>query len=445
MNAPAKTATQPWQMSASVASPLILARKMSVEELTRSCLARIAERDASVKAWNFVDPDLAIRKAKELDKVLIHAGPKSRLHGIPFGVKDMIDTADMPTTNNSPIYAHNQPSLDAQVVRIMKAEGAFVIGKTDTVEFAAGGRKALTRNPHDVARTPGGSSSGSGAAVGDYQVPIAFGTQTGGSHIRPASFNGIYGIKPTHNTIAWPGARQLSPTLDTLGWYGRSVEDLVMVAEAVRVTGIKMLPTLSVKGLKVGLAKTANWPKAEQGTIDAMERAAKLLSLAGAVVTELELPAPFDELNAAQKIVMNAEGGVQFLADYLQHHDLFHDDFRKKVENFDGTTPEKLLWAQDLAARCRPVFDALFGPTLDVILTPSSCGEAPLNPWETTGDAVFNSMWTLLHVPTVNIPGHVGTRGMPVGVTLAGPRLGDARLLAISRALAPVIDPHAEV
>lgn len=443
MNTPAQPATQPWQMSASEASPLILARKMSVEELTRSCLDRIAKRDAVVKAWNFVDPDLAVRKAKELDKVLIHAGPKSRLHGIPFGVKDMIDTADMPTTNNSPIYANNQPSLDAQVVRIMKAEGAFVIGKTDTVEFAAGGRKALTRNPHDVTRTPGGSSSGSGAAVGDFQVPIAFGTQTGGSHIRPASFNGIYGIKPTHNTIAWPGSRQLSPTLDTLGWYGRSVEDLVMVAEAVRVAGIKSLPTIGLKGLRVGFARTSNWPMAEKGTIDAMARAAKLLDEAGAIVTDFELPAPFADLNAAQKIVMNGEGGVQFLADYLQHHELFHDDFRKKVENFDGITPETLLWAQDLAATCRPVFDKLFGPNLDVILTPSSCGEAPFNPWETTGDAVFNSMWTLLHAPTVNIPGYIGSNGLPVGVTLAGPRLGDARLLAICKVLAPVLDPQA--
>jgi Asp-tRNA(Asn)/Glu-tRNA(Gln) amidotransferase A subunit family amidase len=443
MNVPVKTATQPWQMTAAEASALILGRKMSAEELIRSCLARVAARDADVKAWTWLDPDRAIRKAKELDKVLIHAGPKSRLHGIPFGVKDMIDTAEMPTTNNSPIYADNQPALDAQLVRIMKSQGAFVMGKCDTVEFAAGGRKALTRNPHDFARTPGGSSSGSGAAVGDYQVPIAFGTQTGGSHIRPASFNGVYGIKPTHNTIAWPGTRHLSPTLDTLGWYGRSVEDLVMVAEAARMVGIEAMPTVSVKGLKVGYAKTHNWPKAEEGTIAAMERAAGLLRDAGAIVTDLELPAAFAELNTCQRIVMNGEGRVQFLADYLQHYELLHEDFRKKVENAEGITPEQLLWAFDHAAACRPVFDGLFGADLDVILTPSACGEAPFNPWETTGDAVFNSMWTLLHVPTVNIPGHVGPNGLPVGVTLAGPRLADARLLAISKAVAPVLDPAA--
>ncbi|MEJ1159529.1 amidase [Prosthecomicrobium sp. N25] len=443
MNAPVKIETQPWRMSAAEASALILARKMSVEELTRSCLARIAERDADVKAWAWLDPDRAVRKARELDKVLIHAGPKSRLHGIPFGVKDMIDTAEMPTTNNSPIYAENQPSHDANVVRIMKAHGAFVLGKTDTVEFAAGGRKALTRNPHDFARTPGGSSSGSGAAVGDYQVPIAFGTQTGGSHIRPASFNGCYGIKPTHNTISWSGARHLSPTLDTLGWYGRSVDDLIMVAEAVRVWGIAELAPVSVAGLKVGFARTSNWVKAEPATVDAMERARSLLAAAGAIVTDLELPAPFSGLNDAQRVVMNGEGRVQFLPDYLQNYELLHEDFRKKVENAEGFTPAQLLAAWDLAAACRPVFDGLFGPDLDVILTPSSCGEAPFNPSETTGDAVMNSMWTLLHVPTVNIPGHTGPNGLPVGVTLAGPRLGDARLLAISKAVAPVIDPLA--
>ncbi|TPQ50218.1 amidase [Prosthecomicrobium hirschii] len=443
MNAPVKSPTQPWQMSAAEASTLIQARALSAEELTRSCLDRIAARNADVKAWVWLDPERAIRKAKELDKVLIHAGPKSRLHGIPFGVKDMIDTAEMPTTNNSPIYPDNQPSHDAQVVRIMKAAGAFVMGKCDTVEFAAGGRKALTRNPHDFARTPGGSSSGSGAAVGDGQVPIAFGTQTGGSHIRPASFNGAYGIKPTHNTFSWSGARHLSPTLDTLGWYGRSVDDLVMVAEAARMIGIDAMPAVAVKGLKVGFAKTHNWPKAEEGTIGAMERAVRLLTEAGAIVTDLDLPEPFADLNTAQHIVMNGEGRVQFLADYVQNYDLLHEDFRKKVENFDGITPEKLLWALDLAAACRPVFDKLFGADLDVILTPSACGEAPFKPSETTGDPAFNSMWTLLHVPTVNIPGHLGPNGLPVGVTLAGPRLGDARLLAIAKAVAPVLDPKA--
>ncbi len=433
--------SEPHDLTAAEAARLIAARALGVEELARSCLARIAERDATVKAWSFIDPDRAIRIARELDKTLTHAGLMGPLHGLPFGVKDMIDTGDMPTTNNSPIYRDHRPAQDAQVVRVMKAHGAFALGKTDTVEFAAGGRKALTRNPFDPARTPGGSSSGSGAAVGDRQAPLALGTQTGGSHIRPASYNGIYALKPTHGSAAWPGARQFSPTLDTLGWYGRSPDDLILVGRAFRLWGIEAPPEVRVEGLRVGIARTHNWGLAEPATVDAIERAARLLAEAGALVAELELPTPFETLNAVQKVVMQGEGRVQFLPDYLEHHALLHADFRRRVENEDGLTPEQLLAALDCAAACRPAFDALFGPALDVALTPSSTGEAPLNPSETTGDAAMNAMWTLLHAPCVNIPGAKGPNGLPVGVTLVGPRFGDARLLATARAVAPVLDP----
>lgn len=434
--------TEPHELTASEAASLIAERKLSVEELTRSCLKRIAERDVAVKAWAYLSPEQAIRKAKELDKVQIHAGSRGPLHGLPFGVKDMIDSGDMPTTNNSPIYAGNRPALDAQVVRVMTANGGFSLGKTDTVEFAGGGRKALTRHPLDPTRTPGGSSSGSGAAVGDKQVPLALGTQTGGSHIRPASFNGIYGLKPTHGTVPVPGIRHFSPTLDTLGWYGRSPDDLILVARAFRLWHIDALPEIQVKGLKVGFTRTHNWELAQPETHGAVERAAKLLAEAGATVFDLDLPSPFETLNAAQKVVMQGEGRVQFLPDYLEHYELLHQDFRNHVENTHQHTPEKLLESLDAAAACRPIFDALFGPDLDVVLTPSSVGEAPHGPSETTGDAVMNAMWTLLHVPCVNIPGAVGPNGLPVGVTLAGPRLSDARLLAIAQAVAPVLDPH---
>ncbi len=433
--------TEPHELTAAEAASLIATRELGVEELTRSCLARIAAREVAVKAWAFLDPDLAIRKARELDKVLIHAGAKGPLHGLPFGVKDMIDTGDMPTTNNSPIYDGHQPAQDAQIVRILKANGAFALGKTDTVEFAAGGRKALTRNPFDPTRTPGGSSSGSGAAVGDRQVPLALGTQTGGSHIRPASFNGIYALKPTRDTVAWPGSRHCSPTLDTLGWYGRSPDDLILVAHAFRVVGMDSLPEIRVEGLKVGVARTHNWPLAAPETIAAIERAATLLAEAGAIVQDLDLPSGFETLNAAQRTVMYGEARVQFLPDYLDHYELLHQDFRNRVENSDNITPAQYLEAVDHAAACRPRFDGLFGEALDVVLTPSAPGEAPVGPSETTGDAVMNSMWTLLHVPCINIPGAKGPNGLPVGVTLVGPRLGDARLLAIAQAVAPVLDP----
>src|SRR5258707_10054420 len=181
----------PYQLSAAAAAALIAARKLSCEGLTRSCLARIAARDATVRAWLHLDPDLAIRNARELDKL----PAKGALHGLPFGVKDVIDTIDMPTTQNSPIYPGAMIGRDAAPVAVVRGSGGLILGKTDTVEFASGGRKALTTNPYNPAHTPGGSSSGSGAAVGDFQVPYAFGTQTGGAPIPPASFHGIYGLK----------------------------------------------------------------------------------------------------------------------------------------------------------------------------------------------------------------------------------------------------------
>ena len=239
--------TEPARMTAAEASALIRAKKLSCEELTRSCLARIRARDPVVKAWLSLDPGLVIRRARELDK-LPWKGP---LHGIPWGVKDVIDSADYPTTQNSAIYDGLRVGRDAAPVAIVRGSGALVLGKTDTVEFASSGRKALTTNPYNPGHTPGGSSSGSGAAVGDFQVPLAFGTQTGGSHIRPASFNGIYGMKPSWSRVSREGVRMASPTLDTIGWYGRSVEDLALVAEAFRI-GCDPVP-VSVRGLRVGV------------------------------------------------------------------------------------------------------------------------------------------------------------------------------------------------
>jgi Asp-tRNA(Asn)/Glu-tRNA(Gln) amidotransferase A subunit family amidase len=432
---------EPHELTAAEAARLIAARALSAEDLARACLARIAERDPAVKAWVAVDAERAIAKARECDKLQAAHGPLGPLHGLPVGIKDMIDTADLPTTNNSPLYQGHRPAQDAQAVRLLTAAGAYVLGKTDTVEFAGAGRKAATRHPLDPARTPGGSSSGSGAAVGDRQVPLALGTQTAGSHIRPASFNGIYALKPTHGTVPLPGARQFAQTLDTIGWYGRSPEDLILVAQAYRVAGIGALPSLRIEGLKIGVARTHNWDRAAPETQAAVERAATLLAEAGARVTDLALPAGFETLNDDQRMVMRWEAQAHFLPDVLEHGARAHPGLHGWALNSDGATPERYLAAIDHAAACRAALDALFGAELDAILTPSAVGEAPVGPEETTGDPVMNSMWTLLHAPCINIPGATGPNGLPVGVTLAGPRLGDARLLAVAKAVAPVLDP----
>jgi Asp-tRNA(Asn)/Glu-tRNA(Gln) amidotransferase A subunit family amidase len=429
--------TEPARMTASEASSLIQLRKMSCEELVRSCLARIASRDADVKAWLRLDPDHVIRRARELDK-LPSKGP---LHGLPWGVKDVIDTADYPTTQNSPIYDEFRVGRDAAPVAVVRGSGSLILGKTDTVEFASFGRKALSRNPYNSAHTPGGSSSGSGAAVGDFQVPLGFGTQTGGSHIRPASFNGIYGLKPSWNRVSREGLRMSSITLDTIGWYGRCVEDLIIVAEAFRIPRDPI--PVSVKGLRVGLCRSPVWREIEPAGELALSTAAKRLAEAGAIVEELELPEPFSRLHAAHMVIAESEGAASFLPEYINANALLAAPLRERVENVLQITASQLVEAYALADQCRPVLDGMFGPKLDVILTPSSKGEAPKG-LHTTGDAVFNKMWTLMHGPNVGIPVCFGPSGLPVGVTLVGPQMSDGRLLAIASACAPVIDAEPE-
>jgi Asp-tRNA(Asn)/Glu-tRNA(Gln) amidotransferase A subunit family amidase len=427
------------QLTATDAASLIGQRKLSVEELARSCLARIAARESTVRAWLYYDPDQIIRTARELDKRAVAAGPKTALHGIPWGVKDIIDTRDQPTTHNSPIYPDVMTNRDAACIGVVRHSGGLILGKTDTVEFASGGRKALTTNPYNAAHTPGGSSSGSGAAVGDFQVPFAFGTQTGGSHIRPAAFNGIYGIKPSWGVVSREGVRMSSMTLDTVGWYARCVDDLIMVAEAFRLPKQTEPYVAGPEGLRVGLCRSPVWSAIAPSGADALAAAAKRLTDAGAIVEELVLPEPFNRLHEAHGDIVQTEGGFSFLPEYLAAYDSLAPDLRGKVENVRGVTPEKLLASYTLADQCRPAFDGLFGRGLDVVLTPGACGEAPEG-LHTTGNAIFNSMWTLLHVPCVAIPVGRGSKGLPVGIQLVGPRLSDMRLLGVAKALAPVID-----
>jgi len=426
---------EPWQLTAAEAAARLQAGTLTAEALTRSCLERCAEREAVTKAFSYLDPVLAIGNARKVDK----AYTKGVLHGLPLGVKDMIDTADMPTSHNSPIYEGLQQGRDAACVGVARGEGAVVFGKTDTVEFAAGGRRALTRNPHDPTRTPGGSSSGSGAAVADGMVPIAFGTQTGGSLIRPASFNGVYGMKPTHGVVNSEGAKRYSHTLDTIGWYGRSPADLRLVAQAFRLFGLDTPLGKPLGQLRIGLCRGPNWAQAAPESQAALLLAGKRLEAAGVVVEELELAAPFNDITEAQRIILLGEGRGAFLPEYLAAHALLHTDFRERVENAAGITPAAQVAAYDLAGECRKLFDALF-PAFDAVLIPAAAGEAPVGRQD-TGNPVFNSMWTLLHVPCIGIPCTTGPNNMPVGVQIIGPRFGDAALLEVAALVAPVIDP----
>lgn len=422
----------PDRLTASEAAAQLRGGTLTSEALVRACLARIALRDGDVRAWVYVDPDAALRQARELDK----QPARTPLHGIPIGIKDMIDTRDMPTQFNSNLFTGHRPGVDAAVVSTLRAAGALILGKTDTTEFAAAGRQSWTRNPHDTSRTPGGSSAGSAAAVADHQVPLALGTQTGGSTIRPASFCGIFALKPTWGAVSREGVKLYSATLDTLTWFARAVPDLALMCDVFDIHDDAPPATPSLAGLRIAVCRTPAWPEAEPGTPEALDAAAERLARAGAIVTPLDLPPEFDALGDMQHIVMFGEGRTALLSLARTHPHLLHDDFLHRVENRDGITRAQLLGAYDHAARCRTAFDGI-AAGFDAVLTPSAKGEAP--PGRHPGNAVFNRMWTLLHVPCVNVPGKPGPNEMPVGVTLTAPRFHDRALLRVAAVAAPVI------
>ena len=406
------------------------AGELSVEAMAQACLDRIAARDPLIEAWTCIDPDV-LSRARAMDR----ARPSGPLHGLPVGVKDVILTRAMPTRYNSPIHSAARPTFDAACVTILKAAGALILGKTHTVEFAATGRKPPTRNPHDLGRTPGASSSGSAAAVADRHVPVALGTQTGGSMIRPAAYCGVFAIKPTWNFVSLQGVRTYSSTLDTLGWFGRSAEDLALLYE-VFDPNAEASPAFLLGGSRIAVCRTPAWDQAEPATAAALAMAVSRLREWGVQVSDLTLPTPFERLPDLQMLIMKAEGQGAFLAEYRVHYDQLDDSLRKQVENAEGFSRKDLLDAYDTAARCRPLFDDI-ASEYDAILAPSAAGEAPFG-LQFTGPLVFNGLWTLLHTPCVNVPGLVGPNGLPVGMTITGPRFSDRRLLAVAQAVGNV-------
>ena len=258
-------------LTATQASALIAGGKLSSHALVSACLERWRARDAEVGAWTFLDPALALAQADTADA----AGQGGPLRGIPVGVKDIIYTKDMPTSFNSPHFQGHFPNIDAAGVAILRQAGAVILGKNDTVEFAVNGRRAATRNPHDPARTPGGSSSGSAAAVADGQVPLSLGTQTGGSVIRPASYCGVYAIKPTWNAVSHEGFKVCAASFDTLGWYGRSADDLGLLADVFAIRDDEEPRFETLAGMRFGLCRTPVWHKAQPATREAMRRCGK--------------------------------------------------------------------------------------------------------------------------------------------------------------------------
>lgn len=420
-------------LSASEAAGRIARGEITSRALVQACLDRIAARDDAVRAWSWLDPALALAQAEAADAVPMTQ--RGALHGVPVGIKDILYTEDMPTQFNSPHFQGNFPKIDAASVALLRGAGAVILGKNDTVEFAVNGRRAATRNPHDATRTPGGSSSGSAAAVADGQVPLSLGTQTGGSVIRPASYCGAWAIKPTWNAVSHEGFKVCAASFDTLGWYGRSAADLDLLAEVFDIHDDTPPAVESLDGVRIGLCRSPAWPQAEAVTRAALDLAAGCLRVAGATVEDLDLPAEFDGLPAAHKMIMQSEMRSAFLPEVRRFGATLYPELVGILRNDTGQTRHDLLQAQDLAAHCRAVFDRLATP-FDAVLTPSTTATAPIGP-DDTGAATFNRIWTLLHVPCVNVPGLTARDGLPIGVTLTGPRFTDRRLIALAARLGP--------
>ncbi|KAM0359475.1 hypothetical protein ACHAO7_012244 [Fusarium culmorum] len=359
----------------------------------------------------------------------------------------------MPTQFNSPLYEGHFPEIDAASVRILRHAGALIFGvysliillpqtdtpgKTTTTQFAAIHIGPKTHNPHDLLRTPGGSSSGSGAAVADFQVPIALGTQTGGSLIRPASFNGIYGFKPTWNSVSREGQKFYALLYDTLGWYGRCVEDITLLADvfALEDDEDEALRFQGVKGARFAICKTVVWPMAGPGTQEAISRAADLLRSHGAIVEDIELPSEFDNLPEWYRIGLHTEGRTAFLPEYRVKKNQIGQVLIEHVENADKFTRKTQLETFDNKARLRPIFDEIASQYAAVI-TPSVPDEAPVG-LESTGSHIFCSMWSGLHTPVLNVPGFKGDHDMPIGLSLVAPRYRDRHLLEVGKAVGEI-------
>ncbi|OBT57005.1 hypothetical protein VE04_03116 [Pseudogymnoascus sp. 24MN13] len=326
-------AEQPHLLSATDAFHLLQTGALTVEAYATALLAHIRSNEPTIKAWAHLNPDLVLTQARRLDQ--LPSSQRGPLFGLPFGVKDIIHTKDMPTSHSSPLFPFPPNTQDAPCLVVLSNHGALPLGKTTTTEFAISTRGPPTTNPHNQAHTPGGSSSGSAAAVAAFHVPFAIGTQTGGSIIRPAAFNGVYGYKPTWGAVSLAGVSSVSPTCDTIGFFARSVADLQLLATAYRIEDLKPLEKtpLELKGARIAFCKTPVWEKAEKGTIDAFTKAKELLRARGAEVVDDDLPAAFAEVGEWARTIHAGEGRSSFLGYYLQDKEKLDSVIQGQVEN----------------------------------------------------------------------------------------------------------------
>jgi Asp-tRNA(Asn)/Glu-tRNA(Gln) amidotransferase A subunit family amidase len=421
-------------MSASRAADELRTGRLSGLEYAQALLARVRDVEPQVLAWTWLKPAQLLAQAEAADAGRGHApGP---LHGIPVGVKDIVDTADMPTENGTVLHQGRQPQLDAAVVKAVRAAGGLVMGKTVTTELAtyAPGK---TRNPHNLAHTPGGSSSGSAAAVAAGMVPLAIGTQTNGSVIRPASFCGVVGYKPTAGRIPRDGVLKQSPALDQVGVFARNVEDAGLLARCLsgQAAADRIMPASRPR---FGFVRTPMWERL------APDAQAAFLALAGSLggqLTDIELPAMSHGVLEWHRTLMEADIAASFEDEYERGRDKLSASLRSQIERGRSVTQAGYGQALERRAEVAEAFDRLF-EDCDALLTPATLGTAPRG-LESTGDPVMCTYWTFTGQPAISLPLLRGANGLPLGVQLVGPRGGDAGLLSVASWLARCTMPHA--
>lgn len=410
------------QLSATEAAARIAAGTLKSEALVAACIERIGTRENEVQAWAWFDPDLALEQARSRDR----EPPRTRLHGIPVGVKDVIDTADMPTEYGSPIYRGNRPACDAACVAQVRELGGVILGKTVSTEFATR-HPNKTRNPRNPDYTPGGSSSGSAAAVADGMVPIAFGTQTSSSIIRPAAYCGAVGYKPTFGLVNRTGVKALSDSLDTVGVLTRTVPDAALIVE--ELSGAPAAPFGEVARLKprVGFCRTPYWARADRATQAALEDAVPRLARAGAKVAEVALDGEFATLAEVQITISSYEFYRALAYERTRFPDLISESLMGRILGGGRVTRAQYEDAHAVAERCRARLDEVYRD-FDVLMSPSAPGEAPRG-LASTGEPLFGLAWTVMHGPAVTLPVFTGPFGLPLGMQVTGPRQKDGPTL----------------
>lgn len=420
--------TKPFELTATEAIKLIRNKKLSIHEWVLSCFERIKEKEEIVKAWIYLDEENALKKSKQLDEQ-----SNNSLLGIPFGIKDIIDASNVPTGFGTPFYKKNIPARDAASVAVAKQSGCVFMGKTVSTEL---GHRApgLTTNPHNKDFTPGGSSSGSAAAVAAMMAPVCFGTQTTGSVIRPAAYCGVIGYKPTYGDFDKSGILPNSPSIDTLGLMTRSIEDLSLFRSILLEEEIEELQNIDLKKLKIGFVKTPHWEKTDVSTQNNLETFIDTLKMDKLNIVDLNIDKLISKADQLHLDISGYEFKRSISFERFNYYDQLSDQLRNGRLN-DGyqVSNEKYKIALKNLNVLKHETDLIFND-IDMLITPSAPGEA-LKGLEYTGSPMFNTTWSLNGNPCVTLPLFKGEKNLPIGCQLVTKFGDDNRLLDFSKTI----------